>query len=127
MRTIKYNESVEKDLQQKKLIMDKTAPLTGNIFLDKPWISNYPEKPIKVIDTKETLYKTYKEASKGREKEIAIIIPDTEEVYTHEELLSLIDATANALTKYGIGPNSIIGAMLNNTIEEPVFCLPQVN
>ena len=35
MTTIKYNDSVEKDLQQKKLILDKTQPLTGNIFIDK--------------------------------------------------------------------------------------------
>lgn len=123
MQTIKYNQEIESDLARKRLILDKKNVLSGNIFLDKPWVVNYPEQAIVTFDTKQTLYTTFVNSTVGRENNIAIIIPDTDEVYTYAQLLTLIDSTANALSKYGIQNGSIIGAMLNNTIEEPVLLL----
>lgn len=123
MRTIKYNDSIEKDLQQKKLILEKQAPLTGNIFIDKPWTVNYPDKPKVVINIEETAYNTFSQTANEHLKDIAIVLPDSNEIYTYEELLSLIDRTASSLAQLGITKDSLIVGMLNSTIEEPIFFL----
>lgn len=123
MTTIKYNDSVEKDLQQKKLIMDKTAPLTGNIFIDKPWTVNYPDQPRVVIQTTETAYNLFKTTSLEHPNDVAVVLPDSNEIYTYSELLSLVDKTASALAQMGITSNSMIVGMLNSTIEEPIVFL----
>lgn len=123
MQEILLSDNIKEDLKKRKIALTQEQPINGDIFIRKPWVANYPTTPIKIINTKNTLYQTYKTSCSEILDEIALIIPDTEEAYTHRELLELVDKTASALADKNIKEGSIIGALLNNTIEEPVMML----
>ncbi len=124
MKKIKIDKMVLEDLKKRKTILLKgKAVLTGNIFIDKPWVVNFPEESQVVIDIHDTMYNVYSGLAQNKMDDEAIIIDDTDDKYTHRELLDLIDKTAECFKKMGVKEGSYVGLMLNNTIEEPVVLL----
>ena len=112
------------DLYLKKMYAGEIlGPMTGNIFLDKPWVQNFLDTPVQKVNVEDTLYNNYVTLNQDNLDEIALFEMQNGHSYTHRELIELINKTATALYKKGIRKNSRIGLFLNNSVEEPVFLL----
>lgn len=98
--------------------------MTGYPSIDKPWLKYYTVPPgyVGQLDNA-TLYEAYVAANRDNLDGLAIIMMDGGHRYTHRELINMIDLAANGFSKMGIGLNSRVGIMLNNTVEEAVSLL----
>ena len=99
------------------------GPLTGNIYLDKPYSKWYRESLTNDFDPHNTLYTTFANSVVGRENEIAIVQPDIGKVMTYKELLDEVDKVAAGLSCQNIHEGSIVGMFFSNSIEEAIFLL----
>ena len=85
-------------------------------------VANYVETPIRKLDPNKSLYENYKD-SIVNENDLAVYIDETENAYTHKEVLDLIEVAACGLEKMGIGKGDIVAIMLDGSIEEIVMPL----
>lgn len=98
--------------------------LTGYPSIDKPWEKYYitpPECAEKLENG--TLYEAYVAANRDNLDGLAIIMMDGGHRYTHRELINMVDLAANGFSNMGVGLNSRVAIMLNNTVEEAVALL----
>lgn len=118
------NNIFERDLYLRKIHTGEIqGPLTGNIFEDKTWVSNFQNIEEANFNIYETLYNTYRNFALRHLDETAVYIQKTSKTYTHRDLLELIDITSAALNEVGIKENSRVGLFLNSSIEDSVFLL----
>ncbi len=97
--------------------------LTGNIFFDKPWVVNIPEKDVANFAINETVYNTYRNYALKHLDEAAAFIYETKRRYTHREILDLVDKASAGFKKLGINESSRVAIMLNGSVEEIVTFL----
>ncbi len=117
-------EQEQRDLYLRGLNLGEIqGPLTGNIYLDKPYTKWYREKLSFNFDPHNTLYTTFAMSVKGRENEIALAQPDIGRVMTYGELLREVDKAAAGLASVGMTKGSMIGMLFSNSIEEAIFLL----
>lgn len=117
-------EEVYRDLYLKKVYNgDLEGKLTGNLYLDKPWVQYYLDTPVQKINLKDTLYNNYVNANKDHLDEIALYGHLGKDILTHRKVLEKIDKLAEALINMGYGKNTRVGLFLNNSLEEPLFLL----
>ena len=105
------------------MIRPSFGPMTGNIYLDKPWTKFYKDKIEVDFDPHNTLYMTFKNSIQGREEEIAMVQPKEGRVMTYGKLLSEVDKAAAGLSQMGIKKGSMVGMFFSNSMEEAVFLL----
>ncbi len=112
---------IVRDLYLRDLHLGKIqGPLTGSIYYDKPWTVNYRDNEKAYFDVHNTFYTTYKNYALEHLDEAAVYVLESKKRYTHREVLELVDKAANGLNEIGIKENSMVGIMLNGSIEEVV-------
>ena len=103
--------------------MEEKTPI-GYPEIDKPWLKYYVASPKYVGDlTSKTLYEAYMHANQDNLDSLAIVTMDGGFRYTHREIQNMVDLAAGGFATLGIGKNSKVGIMLNNTIEDNVMML----
>ena len=118
------SEKILRDLYLRDIHLGKTyGPLTGQVYVDKPWTVNYRDNEKAYFDVHNTFYTTYKNYALKHLDEAAIYVFETKKRYTHREVLELVDKAANGLDELGINDKSMVGVMLNGSIEEIVNLL----
>ncbi len=121
---ITKKELIQRDLYLKKFYLNQLmGPLPESLYERKPWLNNYPEKPITTINLSNTLYDNYIEATKERLEKPVIFSPRTGKRYTNEELINMINSAINTFSKMGITSNTNVGIMLLESVEEAVSLL----
>lgn len=98
----------------------KQGPMTGNIFIDKPWTPRFQKHEYSNIELCETLYKNYIKASEEHLDELAIYEVKTNQILTHRELRNKIDTAAAGFIDIGLNENSKVGSLMNNSIDDTV-------
>jgi len=117
------SEKILRDLELKEIHLGrKEGNLTGNVFVDKPWVTKYLDRDIH-LDAYDTLYNNYRKFALAHLDDLAMYIPDTGQAYTHREFLQLVDDTMKGFAALGINQDSKIGALVNGSIEEAVTFL----
>ena len=114
------SERILSDLRLKNSYIEGTIEKTGNIFVDKPWVVNYNDNA-QVIDLHDTLYNNYQKYAINHLDEPAIFDPTKDALYTHRQVLDLIDKAMHGFKAMGIGENSKVGIVINGHIEEPII------
>lgn len=98
--------------------------MTGYPSIDKPWKKHHISPPDYIGSLSGvTLYEAYVNANRDNLDSLAIVTMDGDCRYSHRELLGMVDLAAAGFSKMGIGYNSRVGIMLNNTVEEAVSLL----
>lgn len=104
--------------------MNTSKNMTGYPSIDKPWEKYYISPPDYIGSLSSvTLYEAYVHANRDNLDSLAIVTTDGDCRYSHRELLGMVDLAAAGFSKIGIGHNSRVGIMLNNTVEEAVSLL----
>lgn len=115
------SEMVRRDLYLRNIHLGKIlGPLTGSVYYDKPWVVNYRDNEKAYFDVHNTFYTTYKNYAMKNLDKPAIYVFESKKRYTHREVLELVDKAANGLAELGINDKSMVGVMLNGSIEEIV-------
>ena len=86
--------------------------------MDKVWLDRYAKRPNANFNLHETLYKTYAAVARKNPNDIAVIVDDTGEKFTHKELLELVDSISDGFHDLGIGNGSKVGIILNGFVED---------
>ena len=104
------------------------GPLQNNIYKDKPWVKNYVENEMAIFNPCDTFYNTYKNFALKHLDEQAVFVCETNKMYTHREILQLVDKASAGFAKLGIKNGDKVGIMLNGSIEEVInfFALSKV-
>ncbi len=98
------------------------GPMTNNVFLDKPWVNNYRDVPLKIINLFDTLYDNFKNTVENGNDEKCIFVP-SQGNFNGQELLDMTDKFSTGLQKIGIDVGDNIGLVVNSSIEQPVSLL----
>ena len=86
--------------------------------MDKPWSSRYSNRPDADFELHATLYNTYANVARRYPDDIAVVIEDTREKYTHREFLELVDTVSDGFRDLGIRDGSKVGIILNGFVED---------
>lgn len=86
--------------------------------MDKPWLGRYSNRPDADFELHATLYNTYANVARHYPDDIAVVIEDTREKYTHREFLELVDTVSDGFRDLGIRDGSKVGIILNGFVED---------
>ena len=86
--------------------------------MDKPWSSRYSNRPDADFELHATLYNTYANVARRYPDDVAVVIEDTREKYTHREFLELVDTVSDGFRDLGIRDGSKVGIILNGFVED---------
>lgn len=86
--------------------------------MDKPWSGRYSNRPDADFELHATLYNTYANVARRYPDDVAVVIEDTREKYTHREFLELVDTVSDGFRDLGIRDGSKVGIILNGFVED---------
>ena len=114
----------EEDQKQRDLYLRELAlgelqgPPTGYPSIDKPWLKYYREKPIKEINTNQTIYEMV--FSNNMDADAIGYLGTT---LTYKELKEKVDRCADALSKNNIGLGDVVLIGVSNCPESMIMLL----
>lgn len=115
-----FSNEILNDLYLKRLIEIGQLPIEK---CERPFVTYYPYRPIKILDINKSLYDTYVEKNKDNPNGVAIYNLTDDRILYHKEVKELTDAFARGLMEYGVDIDSKVGIIANDATEEPMSLL----